>query len=432
MSNKLFDIITKISLAIAFVTVLLYAAVRIKLKFFLDRTQGDEPAFLEALEFFKENGYAHSVQEGSSIVFNLLNRFFDIFSASSLMSMRITSLFFGLLTFYVIIKASKNIFKLPKNYHFITCITVLNAFVVTSVMFIGINDTILYFLTGLFLYRFYKIYSRGYLLLKDSLFIGIILGCMLLTRMMSFLLLVPVGLAILYLFYKEKISLLNYVKRFALIGVVAGILIALFNYPSLSEGKGLSFHQKPLDKDINWVQLQYLTALELDKGTIKYGQHVPIEGVKEYLRENGEDSLPTTMMESLFFDFSFTVKEFFIDLSLQAKPITRVFGIILFFLLGILIFGRRQLISNANAHVTLIFGFTFVSILSFIVVTYVEPRWYIAAVGFMSIAIFRLIAEIIEINKNKKLLAFLVINLQCWAIIVMNLPYIMNNIKQLI
>lgn len=431
MNSKVYHKITYFTASACFLVLTVYALIRFKVRFLLPDPKGDETSFLEAFQFFKVNGFEASVENGSSILFNSVVWFFSLFGASDLMTLRITSLVFGLATLFVALYLAKKFFNLSRIYFIIFAITGFNILVISSVYLSGINDTLLFFLISVLFYRIYSIWNNGYALIKDSLWLGLILGAMLLTRMMSVIYFIPLALILWLLFRKQKLSFLTQAKIGALTLLILSVTVAVPNIPSLSKGKGLSFHIKKLDDRVGWPELQYLTALENSKGNIAYGKHVSVEDVVAYIEKNGEASLPKTLTESLFMDFGFTVKEFFKDLAIQLKPISRNTGLLLLFIILALFIKRKQLFQLTQPKIILLFTFIFIAVLCFIVVNYVEPRWYIGLLILMSISVFQMLQDALENTKQKELLSFGLLNLHLLLLMAMSASYILKNYQQL-
>ena len=75
----------------------------------------------------------------------------------------------------------------------------------------------------------------------------------------------------------------------------------------------------------------YLTAIGEEKGELEHGHHFSEEQVAQYLKKNGQNSLPNSYLEGVFFNFQRTIKEFFNDLIYEIKPFTRLLGVIFLF-----------------------------------------------------------------------------------------------------
>ncbi|MFD2567791.1 glycosyltransferase family 39 protein [Pseudotenacibaculum haliotis] len=435
MKTNLLKILTKANFAVTSILLLCYGIIRYKVAFLRPEAKGDENSFLKMFNFFSENGYSEALAKGNSILFNLVASFVDFFASNPLFSLRITSLLFGILTIYMVLKIQKKFFSFDnKSYRNLAWITSVNVLIVSSILFLGINDTILYFLTALFFYYFLHLIQNT-TAVKYYIYLGIIYGLMLITRKFGIIYLLPI-LVVLFLFFRnERLQWKQVIKNASILFLSSILIVAAANFNNLTQGKGLSFNEKELDDEINWIQLQYLTALKNSQGELAYGKHVSVEDVKQYIKENGEDSLPeNSMVSSIFFDLGFTIKQSFRNVLTQTVPITRLTGILLMFIVLALLFNLRNKVKLKlpNKQYILIFSFVYILSLCFIVISYVEPRWYVSVLVLMPLPILKLLEKSIEKNKNKEVLSFLMINAALLAFIAMNAKYVITNFKEII
>ena len=108
-SNKLLFLAKKINLLLALSSLFLYGAYRIYNRFILvSNSKGDENGF-EAifLVFISKNGFYEANVIGNSTFFNLISYIFYYISNNVMLSLRLTSLSFGILTFIAIIYFQK-------------------------------------------------------------------------------------------------------------------------------------------------------------------------------------------------------------------------------------------------------------------------------------------------------------------------------------
>tara|TARA_R110002074_G_scaffold242800_2_gene414588 strand:- start:2769 stop:4058 length:1290 start_codon:yes stop_codon:yes gene_type:complete len=429
MKSKSKTYITSFNFIIAGLVLLLYGSIRFKKLFFGNFANGDEYGFLNIFDIYLDKGYSEALSQGSSITFNATASFFNLFFSNTFLSLRFTSFFFGVLTLLMVLKIQKTFFPLTKNYFLLLIITISNILIVSSVIFVGINDTILYFLATVFVFLVLN-YQRDIKTFKFSLYLGLLFGIMLLTRKITIFYLPSIVIILIMLYKNLKIKTPLIFKSLSIVIVFSTITVILFNLPNLTTGKGISFHEKKLDNEISWSQLQYLTAIKHSNGEVKYGQHVSVDEVKQYITKNGEKSLPgKSFVNTIYYDIPFTIKDFFYDLFSQIKPITRLSGLIIVFF--ILILSVVKKISIYHRYL-IVFFFTFVSTLCFIIISYVEPRWYLGALMLVLVPVYNILQDLSN-NKNKRdKLNFIFINVQLLFIVTINLPYIISNYKLLL
>lgn len=435
MKAKLKPILTSTNFIITSIVLLLYLAIRFKKIFLKGNPAGDETSFLEMFNFYIENGYSEALSKGNSTIFNLAASFFNLIIDNPLYSLRITSLFFGLLALLMVIRIQKTFFPLYKEYSRLVIITSVSILTVSSIFLSGINDTIIYFLGTVFVFYVLK-FHRDKKITRSSLAIGLIIGFMILTRKMSLTYLPAIFLILLLLYSNIKMNVFLKLKSLGIISIVSIATIVLFNLPNVIDGKGVSFHEKKLDEEISWIQLQYLTAVKESEGGVEDGQHVSVEYVKQYIAKNGKESLPeNSLTSSIFFDFGFTVKQFFKNAFKQVVPLTRLSGLLLLFLiLGLLLTIKKEgfKLSLLKQEYITIFLFSFILILCIVSINYIEPRWYVGILILLPLPVYSILQKrILEAKKNEQF-NFLLINGQLAFIIVMNIPYILSNFKHLL
>lgn len=435
MKTNLMNILTKINFVVTGLLLFCYGVIRFKILFPRTNAGGDENGFLAMFNFYLENGYSEALAEGNSILFNLVSSFINLFVSNPLISLRTTSFLFGISTMYLVVKIQKKFFPFQnKSYRSLAWITSMNVLIVSSIIFLGINDTILYFLTALFFYFFLHL-TQNKKALKYYIYIGIVYGLMLITRKFGIIYLLPIMVVLLLFFGNERPQWNYMLKGMSFLFLSTIIIVLTANLTNLTQGKGLSFHEKKLDPEINWVQLQYLSAVKNSQGELPYGKHVSIEDVKQYLKENGEDSLPeNSMTSSMFFDLGFTIKQFFKNIAIQLVPITRLTGLLLGLIVLTFIFNLKSRIklSFPNKQYILLFSTAYILTLCFIVISYVEPRWYISVLVLMPLPIVKMLEKSIENNKNKEVFSFLIINTSLLFFVAMNVKYVMTNFKEII
>lgn len=435
MKTRLKRIVTNINFITTSIVLLAYFAIRFKKIFLKAHPAGDETGFLEVFNFYVENGYSETLSKGSSIIFNFMTSFFNLFVENPLYALRMTSLFFGISALIIAVKIQKTFFPLKKEYALLFLITSSSMMVVSSIFLSGINDTILYFLGTVFVYFLLK-FHRDKKISRSSIVIGLVLGFMILTRKMALIYFPLVILLLLLLYSNIKINLISRLKSVSIISIVTIAIIVMFNIPNISNGEGLSFHEKKLDDEISWIQLQYLTALKESEGGVEEGQHVSIEYVKQYIAKNGKESLPDNSFTSvIFFDVGFTVKQFFKNAFKQIIPITRLSGLlILFLLLGAVLTVKKEryIRSLFKQEYITIFLFSLILILCVISINYIEPRWYIGVLILLPLPVYSILQKRILETKKNELFNFLLINGQLALVIAMNAPYILSNYKHLL
>jgi len=423
MKDK-FKGITKINSVLTILFLGAYFIINLKKYFFIQEPRGDEHFFIEVYNLFLNQGFYEANVYGNSTLFNLISSIFYKLGLSPLYSLKCTALFSGIATMVLIYYIGKRLYgNYNKEFQLVALLTACNVLIVVISMFGGINDPLLVVLFLLIVYTAIKKKHAT----KDFIYIGILIALMFATRKFTVLLLPSIGFLLFIIIRKQA----NKFKKIASLLISCVLVAGIFNYPSLKENGTLSFNSKERKEyKATWAQLQYYTQILLEKGEVTYGSHTTWEATDQYLKENGEESLPDGIIEGLLFDVKRTVKEFFIDFVYNIKPFTRLLGII--FLLNIIIFGykliRKKLSISVFANNPIdTFSLLYILILSLIVITYVEIRWFVPILVLLPIVFMKRIYAFTANFKNVKTTNFLILNLQMAAINIMSLPFIINN-----
>jgi len=236
--------------------------------------------------------------------------------------------------------------------------------------------------------------------------------------------------AFVVIFIKKQKIIIESLLPIVLFVISFSVLTFTMNYPSIYENGSLSFHEKKLGSTtVDWPHLQYLTALELEKGNVENGQHVSIQETERFIEKNGKESLPSTILESILFNPMFTLKQFFIDFLLISRPLVRLTGV--FFLLNFLLV-LISVIKQKKIDIydeVFVYGILHFMVLSFIIIGYVETRWLIGTFCLCVISFSKRIFNYSKMHSNKKMLDFYIINTQLLLLTLMNVPYLFSYFK---
>ncbi|PWG04265.1 hypothetical protein DIS07_12690 [Polaribacter aquimarinus] len=434
--NKLQKNITTINFLLLSIVLLIYSYLRINNTLLRNIAVGDEPAFLKVFELYIKEGYYSANAFGNSTIFNLSSGFINYFIDNPLLSLKLSSLIFGFLCIVFLIKIlnlKKSLTYLEKR---LIIITAISSLVVSSIIFTGYNDVLVYFFTVLLFYFLEKL-NLMKKNIKLSICIGVCFALMFLVRKMAVLFLVPFLLVFFHMHYKCYFSkglqyiIVRFVKNIFIVTITSVLLLSFFNYPSLKEKKIFSFTVKAPEPSVkvNWIQRQYLSALKVEQGELEFGQHMSWSQTEDYIKINGDNSLPKTYFESITFNFKNTLKHFAFNVFYQIKPITRLIGLlfIIFLILKIIYIKSNLKFNVLTWNKILIFFISYLSILCFITFSYVEPRWYINTLILLPIPLVGYISKF-KSNNNKKWLEFVFFNSQLVFLIIINIPYIIKNI----
>jgi len=430
--KKLYKSFTKFNFILTCSILFIYALIRFSVVFLRATPKGDEHSFLSVFKILIEKGFYKVNVVGNSTIFNSISFLFYKITSNELMSLRLTSLTFGILTLTLLWIFYKKYFQVPNIYRYTSFITAANTMIIMSWLFVGINDVILSFLTLLFFICIYELKKQP--IKNNYLFvaIGAIMASILSTREMTILFFPSIIIVLGAFFYLNKASSKVILSKLILMTFTFIIVLFTFNFPSLAENRKLSFHQKLLNStEVNWTQLQYLTALGEEQGKLPHGKHFSVEEVAQYLKQNGQNSLPKTISESLFFDFNRTIREFFNDSVSEIKPFSRLLGFFFIFnlmLFVLYLFKRHFIVNNILSHHLFLFSIIYILLVCFIVITYVETRWFSNVLLLLPIVFSERIYKFKIAYKLSYKFDFIMINLQLLSLTAMCLPYLIKNI----
>ena len=215
---------------------------------------------------------------------------------------------------------------------------------------------------------------------------------------------------ILYIIFYSNAKVKNLI--YFLIPLVLTILI--IHSPSIMAGNGLSFYNKN-PEDVNWIQKNHLAISEIEKSTGIFNirpwsiwRANTFDDVREYLKQNGENSLPKGFLDVVINHPMLLTKMTLFNLYFVFKFYFKIIG---GFTLIPLIFLFRK---NFFLWPFLYFGFIF----CFVAYSHVEIRW-LAGIEIMLFISILIGCQYLKLSNNKLLL----------IIIIAIIPIIFNDIK---
>jgi hypothetical protein len=233
----------------------------------------------------------------------------------------------------------------------------------------GTNDTLFVFSLVVFLNEIRRAAN------KESYSVNLALISLLIAVFTRELYLVYLPVILVGLFIMVKVGI-NLNKR----SWIPLVLLAMFlfcNLPTLVSNGNLSYDRKlpPEEVHATWTQRQYLAQIMVNNGELPNYYHPSWEQTDEYLKINGDKSLPDGILQGLFFDVSFTLKEFVKDLVHVFIYSSRGLGFILLICLGYLFL---EILKNRSISLNLFSpgaALIMLIIFSLIIISYVEMRW---------------------------------------------------------
>jgi hypothetical protein len=342
--------------------------------FIIAESGGDENLFFNDLIFIKTYGWIAAIEKSISIPYMILVYPFSFF-LKEYMALRMANVLILILLLLYFSKIAK--IKISPFYFY------LFFFLATSkYFFIGTNDAL--FFTGLVIFMtevFYFIENKK-MNSQILAFSGLIVSFF--TREL-FLVYFPVVMLGFYFLYPERFVFFN--KKMEVPLLLLFFFIGV-NVPSLKLNNKLSYEDKtpPTEIKVSWSQRQYLAQLLVNKGEIKNFSHPSWKQTQEYIKKNGQKSLPDGIVDGLTFDYSLTIKEFFKDFYYSMFFGLRQLGLMILFPFYFIVRNlKKKNILNSEMYIpySLII---MLGVFSLIIISFIEPRWYIAV--FISAIIF--------------------------------------------
>lgn len=369
-------------------------------------TDGD--VYMELFQRFISNGAYSEIEKGTSVMYNFalypiyllvgdVKETFIIFNSLCI----ILTIILGV---YLLYKIS---IRFDIHIYFTYFLCSIYIFYIISQKFINIlanDDSFMGLLYLIIIYFSIKNIESP----KHYYFsvIGFILGLCLGTREIA-ILFFPF---ILYMIYYSNAKAKNLI--YFLIPLVFTILI--IHFPSIIAGNGLSFYNKN-PEDVNWIQKNHLAISEIEKSTGIFNikpwsiwKANTFDDVREYLKQNGENSLPKSFLDVVFNHPMQLIKMTLFNLLFLFKYYFKTIG---GFILIPLIFLFRK---NFFLLPFLYFCFIF----CFVAYSHVELRW-LSGIEIMLFISILTGCQYLKLSNNKLLL----------IIIIAIIPIIFNDIK---
>ena len=369
-------------------------------------TDGD--LYMELFQKFISNGAYSEIEKGTSVMYNFalypiyllvgdVKETFIIFNSLCI----VLSIILGV---YLLYKIS---IRFDINIYFTYLLCSIYIFYIISQKFINIlanDDSFMGLLYLIIIYFSIKNIESP----KHYYFsiIGFILGLCLGTREIA-ILFFPF---ILYMIYCSNAKAKNLI--YFSIPLIFTILI--IHFPSIMAGNGLSFYNKN-PEDVNWIQKNHLAISEIEKSTGIFNikpwsiwRANTFDDVREYLKQNGENSLPKGFLDIVFNHPMQLIKMTLFNLLFLFKYYFKTIG---GFILIPLIFLFRK---NFFLLPFLYFCFIF----CFVAYSHVELRW-LSGIEIMLFISILTGCQYLKLSNNKLLL----------IIIIAIIPIIFNDIK---
>ncbi|GAA3613963.1 hypothetical protein Q4Q39_03145 [Flavivirga amylovorans] len=322
--------------------------------------RGDEQLFINDLSLIDTDGWLVAIKKSISIPYMLLAYPLTLVFKKHI-ALRLVSLLVTIMVGIYFWKRNKPSFFFFAAILFYLCTTIF--------FFYGTNDALYSMSLIIFFNEVFQLYKNNTF---NSNVAFVALATAFFTRALT-IIYFPIILLAFFIIFKHK----NKIKLKFLYPLLFVFALLCFNLPSLKEKGTLSYDLKapPESVNVNWAQRQYLAQLLVNKGDLKKGKHPTWLDTQTYVDINGEESLPKSILESLVFDLSLTINEFFKDVSFATLSSFRQLGFILvliIFLPLVRLIKKRSIDYNMFIPVSVII---MLFVFSLIIISNVELRW---------------------------------------------------------
>ncbi len=362
---------------------------------------GDERLFISDLQLIQSEGWWAAIEKGISIPYMLLSYPLTWITEPHIALRTVNILLFGGLLVYFYRRLQ------IKQWNFYALL--LFFFSTVGYFMAGTNDTLFIVSLVIFMVETYGLLNDDSK--KTSLAwwgIGLILAFF--TRELISVYLPVVLLSILFLWKHKRGRLKTLMIPMLLLLLGLGV-----NTPSFKAGHGVSYDQKLPPEGITstWAQRQYLAQMLVNEGKLANYNHPNWKQTDAYLKDNGEGSLPKTVMSGVLYDPGLTLKEFFKDFVYSITYGSRQLGLILPTLLILAMIGLYRIRRFSKDFYVPWSLLMMVGIFSLIIISFVELRW-LAPVFMVSIFYFYTLSEQRKIPKLLVLANYAFMALLSW------------------
>ncbi|WP_324721929.1 hypothetical protein [Salinimicrobium sp. HB62] len=423
-SDSSLSFISKASSIVFILTLSLFTFFLFTNNFFDPHFAGDESKYLSDLTNANKYGLGKAILDGASITYLTISYYLNKLIQEPLYALKITSILSGTLMFLSLYFYNSKYLKIRGVLKKTLFLWIFYLFVIQTTFFAGVNDILLDLFGTLFLIVI-SLPVKQKNTFRNAILLGFLIALILGTRKMA--------LTYILTFWVIFIAFSITIKNNRIFNAKIGLIIllsfiaffTLLNFYPLLHQKKFSFDDKVLKGTVNWAQWDYHNALLIDRGVQERFQHTNIPETQKFILENGDNSLPSTFLEMIYFDPALTFKEFFIDLFTSLKYIFRQTGFLALLFLFILtshvhrIFKTKTVLSSDFIY---IFSATYLLLISFIVITNIQGRWFMF---FLPMLILSVGKDLSQLKPQKQQLVIILNNV---LLSIMCFPYLLNKL----
>lgn len=359
----------------------------------------DGDNYVELFNRFLEKGGYDAIAEGTSVTFNLA--LYPIYKLVKNVDYSILILNLSSITISLLI-ACYLLYKIVKDkiYYLLLVLLLISLFIGKKIPILSNDDLfsgMFYSFIIYFLYQFHQKRKTYYFII-----IGVLLGVCFSIRELTILWVPIIGVFLIY--YSNNIK--TFLKNSTFIATFMIGTMSILHFPSLYENGKLSYYDKnPKNKNLNWIQRNHLGLKKIDEGKIPIKPWAIWKGtsfpeVEQYLKDNGEDSLPKTLFSAIKKDPILFLKITFYNLYVTFKHYVGYFGFLIFLPLLAIYYNKKWTLCIYYAMFIL-----FSIMICAVAYSFVEFRWFHGTEIFLFISIGMATNYLVR-NKEKVLQIF--------------------------
>jgi hypothetical protein len=370
---------------------------------------GNNDGYITGFESFLKNGWYVETSTGTTSVYYLTISFVYQLTNSVSLSFFIVNLLsqviLVVLGVFILIKLKPK--KWSLLYRSIFLLYVMRTLILESYNKAS-NDTFMGVFVLIILYLLIvKVYKESIISQYVLMFIGVFLAFAFGVRPTA-VLLIPLILITFWLWkVRYQISYSKLIANVAVLFITFSVVTSLIHFPSLIENSKLSFYDKSNNGQSNWMQKNFLALKSLEANNQPFTNDnvwkTTFEEVKQYVQENGADSLPTNLMKAIQKKPVLYLKVYFYNTLKTLEWLFRFSGFLI--LLPLISAFSKKKNKEYNVPAILFVGFSMV--LFSLLFSVVELRWYLGYEILSYLAIGHSLKNI-ELNKKPLLNAIFI------------------------
>lgn len=362
---------------------------------------GDEGFFIKEFERFENTGIYSSFSQGISHLYVLTVYFINLFINNYLISGRILSLISGIIIVFFVYQIAI-LLDIRKPYKRLLILNVLTILLYSrSGYLISINDPFMvaFATTAVYFLILYMHKKR----VKHLIITSILMGFLFWIRSFS-ILIIPgaiIGIIAFEIFTTKK--LWKKLSRLTIFLLPITVIALIPQIPSIIENKTLAFEDKNYEL---WEKRNWLDHINrIDCGSFFCYKRPSGEAVTEYISENGDESIPSSIIDRLKIDRKYFVDNIVSNLFIRIPYLFLLnFGLLFFLLFDLFRIPEKWLKFNLfpKLSLSLISILTILS-LSIVIITFIEMRWVVFPIILCALLAYERL-QTMELYRLKRLL----------------------------